>query len=218
MQNGVFVTGTDTNVGKTWVGQQLIKALQTQGLDVIPRKPIESGWSNNEEKTDAWKLANAANKIDLLKQICPYRFKQAISPVRAAQLEGQSIKLEELKQKCLNKVKRNQFLHVEGAGGFYSPITSDALNADLAQALQLPLLVIAEDRVGCINQILLTLEAAQARKIEVMAIFLNKISKDEPNSMNNQEDLEKYTKTPVLNNINKLVKIISKISANKKIV
>ena len=60
---GVFITGTDTNVGKTWVGEQLIKELRDRNINVIPRKPIESGWAENDiTQTDAWILANAANK------------------------------------------------------------------------------------------------------------------------------------------------------------
>lgn len=212
MKKGVFITGTDTNVGKTWVGQQLIAALLAEGVDVVPRKPIESGWADDVRETDAWKLANAANKIEQLESVCAYRFKHPVSPVRAAQLEGRLVMLGDLQKKCLAYVEGNQFLHVEGAGGFYSPLASDALNADLAQALNLPILVVAEDRLGCISQILLTLEAVQARGLNVVAVFLNKINLKGGGGMNNQEDLKMHTKTPVLKNVDELLELMDKQS------
>lgn len=210
MRNGIFITGTDTNVGKTWVGQQLIAALLAQNVDVVPRKPVESGWMEDVRKTDAWKLANAAKKTKQLEQICPYRFRHPVSPVRAAQLEGQLITLNDLQKICLSHIQDKQFLHVEGAGGFYSPLVSNALNADLAQALKLPILIVAEDRLGCINQILLTLEAARARGLDIIAIFLNEINSKEVVVMNNQEDLKVHTDVPVLKNIDELLSLINK--------
>ncbi len=209
MQNGIFVTGTDTDVGKTWVGQQLIKQLIKQGVDVVPRKPIESGWDTVIQNTDAWKLADAANKLEQLEQICPNHFEQAVSPVRAAQFEGQSIKLEQLQQQCLFDVSAKQFLHIEGAGGFYSPLASDALNADLAQVMALPLLIVAEDRVGCINHILLTVEAAQTRGLKIAAIYLNQKTIKTTTVMDNKKDLECYINEPICTDIKELSQIIN---------
>ena len=209
---GLFVTGTDTNVGKTWVGQHLISALCKSGINVIPRKPIESGWDkNNEESSDAWLLASAANQLDQLDSVCPNRFSHPISPVRAAALEGVTLSISELKDQCTpphfymtksDSVKES-FLYVEGAGGFYSPLCADGLNADLASTLELPILLVAENRLGCINQVLLTLEAIERRDLVLSAIVLNDVSKNEDNpkfnsNMNNYKDLSAMVSCPII--------------------
>jgi dethiobiotin synthetase len=218
MQKGIFITGTDTDIGKTWLGQRLIQALVKKGVDVVPRKPIESGWLKQIAQTDAGKLARSANKTTdrELQQNCLYRFKPAISPLRAARLAKQNITLEKLRSHCFAHLHPQQFLHVEGAGGFYSPIAENGLNADLAEYLALPIIVVAEDRLGCINQILLTIEAAQRRNLNILAIFLNKKAKNTLSiqainpqiEMDNQSDLAEYTAIPIIDKLSQLVEIV----------
>jgi len=196
--NGIFITGTDTDVGKTWVGQHLISALGQNKMNVIPRKPVESGWDDdNIESTDAWKLAQAANQLAALDIICPNRFSHAISPARAAALEGKSLTIEMLKKQCLDGIKQDSFLYVEGAGGFYSPLCNNGLNADLATALALPVLLVAENRLGCINQVLLNVEAFKKSGIALKAIVLNDVSGDKLGEMNNSNDLKDMLDYPI---------------------
>jgi len=169
---GLFVTANDTNVGKTWVGSRLIAELKNQNISIQARKPIESGWPDTDEgiiETDAWKLANAIRELDALDVICPNRFKLPLSPDRAANLENETITLKQLQTDCLRKVTESDFLYVEGAGGFYSPICHDGLNADLAASLSLPVLLVVENRLGCINQTLLNVEAIQRRGLSLVA-------------------------------------------------
>lgn len=199
VQQGIFVTGTDTDVGKTWVGQQLIRQLISSDMSVVPRKPVESGWqADNFIKTDAWKLATAASCANELDKVCPNRFKAAISPVRAAALEKQTLSLESVSQQCLADLQKDDFLYVEGAGGFFSPLVSDGLNADLAKALNLPVLLVAADRLGCINHILLTLAAIKSYGLHTVGIVLNQTGYSGGDSaMNNLKDLLVLTKVPV---------------------
>jgi len=198
--NGIFITGTDTNVGKTWVGAHLISALCDRKINLVLRKPVESGWDdNNVENTDAYILAKAANQLDKLNDICPNRFSRPISPVRAAALEGKKLSIEAVKSQCVNGVEADQFIYVEGAGGFYSPLCADGLNADLASALNLPLLLVAENRLGCINQVLLNVEAIKHRGLELKAVVLNNISGDnKSHDMNNAEDLAGLLDCPII--------------------
>ncbi|MCK5725934.1 MAG: dethiobiotin synthase [Thiotrichaceae bacterium] len=196
-QQGLFVTGTDTNVGKTWVGQHLIDQLVKKGIDVVPHKPIESGWTN-ESDTDAYALAKAANKLHQLDTICPKRYRAALSPVSAARLEGQINYLTEGVSHCLKTVAKEQFLYVEGAGGFYSPLYSDGLNADLAEQLQLPVLLIAEDKLGCINHILLSLTAIKAKRLSVVAVVLNQATAQEDLIMDNLNELKELISVPII--------------------
>lgn len=190
---GLFTTATDTNVGKTWVGSRLVAELKRLNVDVQARKPIESGWPSSlpENDTDAWKLANAMGQIDALPIVCPNRFTAALSPDRAAMLEDKEVTLKKLYQDCLNEVKESDFLYVEGAGGFYSPICSDGLNADLAVSLDLPVLLVVEDRLGCINQTLLNVEAIARRGLKLTAIALNKPAQVETDqNMDNFSDIQ----------------------------
>jgi dethiobiotin synthetase len=196
---GLFVTATDTNVGKTWVGKHLIHELIIKGYDAVPRKPVESGWNTDITQTDAWTLAMAANMTDSLDIVCQNRFKAAISPDRAAFLEHKNITIEQLRRQCLNQANKNDFLYVEGAGGFYSPLCSDGLNADLAVSLGLPVLLVVENRLGCINQTLLTVEAIENRELKLIAIVLNSPRKEiQDREMDNFVDLQKHTNYPVL--------------------
>ena len=196
MHKGIFITGTDTDVGKTWFGCQLINYLQQQGIDIAPRKPVESGWPDNIhhiKQTDAWKLATAANKQHQLDLICPNRFKAPVSPTRAARLELHKLSLMQLKQQCLAKLQAEQLLYIEGAGGFYSPLCEDGLNADLCTALQLGVILVAEDKLGCISQVLLTVEAIKRRRLQLIAVVLNQRSINQlETQQNNLEDLKEY--------------------------
>ena len=195
---GIFVTGTDTDVGKTFVATSLAKSLTTDSIIVIPRKPIESGClrkNNALFPADASALSEAASYNGDLSDVCPYRFEAALSPVRAAHLENQTITIEQLDQAC--KYTGDDFVLVEGAGGFYSPLASDGLNADLAEALQLPVLLIANDRLGCINQILLTAEAISNRGLKLAAVILNTKDQQINSNMNNAEDLREYIDAPI---------------------
>jgi dethiobiotin synthetase len=202
--NGMFITGTDTGVGKTWVSVRLIHALRALGLELIPRKPVESGWSEDVTDTDAWRLANAAgltvddqSQAAVLDKVCPYRFRAALSPPRAASLEGRELRIANLAGACPTKVLEGQAMLVEGAGGFYSPIAQDGLNADLAQVLGLPVILVAEDRVGCINHILLVAEAIKRRSLTLAGVILN--PKSPPvDGMDNLSDLLAWLNIPIL--------------------
>lgn len=195
-ERGVFVTGTDTGVGKTYVGTQLIRELKVLGLNITPRKPVESGWPEDETLTDAWQLMQAAQlPQSTLAQVCAHRFKAALAPDRAARLEGKVLTIKDLATAALNQTA-NTWLYVEGAGGVYSPIAEDGLNADLAQVLGLPVVLITEDKLGCMNHVLMAVEVLQRRQLTVAGVLLNHIH-TQPNSMDNLMDLSKRLTVPV---------------------
>lgn len=195
---GLFMTGTDTGVGKTWVGTRLLQHLRRLGLHITPRKPVESGWLAEQiTETDSWKLATNASGLQPLNQICPNPLLAPLSPPRAAVYEGKTLSIQQLAKQCQPKQARSTFLYVEGAGGFYSPLAQDGLNADLAQALKLPILLVSEDRVGCINHILLTAAAIQARQLSLAAVVLNPRGST-PAGMDNQQDLQGLLAVPII--------------------
>lgn len=198
---GVFITGTDTNVGKTYIGVHLIQSLVASEIQVTARKPVESGCEivdNHLVPRDATALFDATGQNGKLEQTCPYRFSQPISPERAAMLEGVDLTLQMLANVCLRGVKPKDFLLVEGAGGFYSPLTHDGLNVDLARRVSLPVLLVAANRLGCINHVLLTTEAIQKNGLELMAVVLNETQPTLESNMNNSEDLKRRLSCPVI--------------------
>ncbi|MCW8854941.1 MAG: dethiobiotin synthase [Gammaproteobacteria bacterium] len=201
--NGIFITGTNTNVGKTQVATLLARALQKNNISVAPRKPVESGCivdGNELIPQDAVALKNAAGYSGSLAQVCPFRFEPPISPVRAAHLANQALTTEKVAQACTANVnEEKEFLLVEGAGGFYSPLCEDGLNADLAQALKLPVILVAQDKLGCINDVLLSVQAIQSRELNLVAVILNQTATTDNPYMNNEEDLNNLINYPVFN-------------------
>ncbi|VAW60784.1 Dethiobiotin synthetase [hydrothermal vent metagenome] len=196
---GIFITGTDTSIGKTFIACKIASELISRNINVIPRKPVESGCTQTNNKLipeDAVKLKQAAQSTDTIETICRWRFKQAISPASAAQLNNQHISLDMLTQACTKNINKDHFLLIEGAGGFYSPICENALNADLAKQLNLPLILVAENRVGCINQVLLCLHAIEHYKLKVRAIVLNQLPHS-GNISNHYNELSRHTSIPI---------------------
>lgn len=201
MTRGVFITGTDTGVGKTRVGAALAHLLTGRGLRVRPRKPVESGCAPGPHglvPQDAAVLREAAGRAEPLERICPYRLRAPLSPERAAELEGMALDLGRLHAACVAGIESDDFLLVEGAGGFYSPVAGGALNADLAGGLGLPVLVVAADRLGTLNHALLTVEAVRLRGLALAGLILNQPAPQPDHEMDNAADLERWLRRPVL--------------------
>lgn len=178
MSKAFFVTGTDTEVGKTHVTCLLLKQYAAQGLKVIGMKPIAAGcelengaWVNE----DVQKLIAASNVTAPLDLINPYRFKEPIAPHLAAEKAGVTIEI----QTIVNAFKQLQTMAdvviVEGAGGFLVPLNAKANMADLAIALGLPTILVVGLRLGCINHSLLTVEAIKARGLVLHGWVANHI-------------------------------------------
>ncbi len=209
MTEGLFITGTNTGVGKTWVGCALAEALRRRGMRLQVRKPVESGCPETGDgllPQDALALRNAAAAPESLQQICPYRFRTPVSPARAAELERRPLTLAALADAC--RPLPGHWRLVEGAGGFYSPLAADGVNADLAEALKLPLLVVAPDRLGVLSAILLTLEAAERRGLTTAAVFLNRITPP-PKEVDNAAELRRWTGVPVVQDVEALIALLS---------
>jgi dethiobiotin synthetase len=192
---GLFVTGTDTGIGKTWIGVQIAQRLCAHGLSVVPRKTVESGCELRDGElvpTDGEAYYRAVNARQPLEQITAYRLRHAISPQRAAQIEQVETTLANLVAATFDAVDAADYLLVEGAGGFYSPLALDGSNADFAEHLQLPVLLVAPDRLGVINHVLLSVEAIASRGLHTFAVVLNRLDDGDtlPPEMDNLADLQ----------------------------
>jgi dethiobiotin synthetase len=196
---GVFITGTGTNVGKTFIATEIARQLTRQNIKVIPRKPVESGCIRQGDELipqDASALKQAANYQGALSEVCPYRFEPSISPVRAANLANTILTTEQLVNICLQGSEHG-FVIVEGAGGFYSPLAENGLNADLVVALQLPVLLVADDKLGALSQVLLNVEAIQMRGLQLSGVILNTLENSQNEYMDNTADLRERLDCPV---------------------
>ncbi len=204
---GLFVTGTDTEVGKTHTSIVIAKHLTRLGTKVVPRKPAESGCEEVDGQlipSDAVALQEAAQYQGHLAEVCPFRFKEYASPRHAAKLANQAFSTEMLYEICIPK-HQDDFLLVEGAGGFYSPLSEDGLNADLAIKLKLPVLLVAPDKIGTINQVLLNAEVIKNCGLELKAVILNQLDKHDLGAgLNNLEELSSLLDCPVYTQPHKL--------------
>lgn len=200
-KKGLFITGTDTDVGKTYIGAQIIRQLQTKVARIKTRKPIESGCELLHDGSlypaDGAALQQANHQNDSIDMITPFRFEPAVAPDRAARLTNTTISTTQLVQACLNGIDAEDFLLVEGAGGFYSPLSSDGLNVDLATALELPIVLVVKDQLGCINHTLLTLAAIQQTALNCLFIVLNKSTEQLQQTYNHAEEIQLRSNLPV---------------------
>jgi len=189
---GYFITGSDTGVGKTYIACELIRQLHGLDVKLETRKPVESGCSTGESggliPADALELQAANNNLETINRIAPYRFKAALAPPRAAELEDCHLQLVDLYNAC-SLDNSNYRLIVEGAGGFYSPLAENGLNADLASLLQLAVIVVINDRIGAVNQALMTIQAVESRDLDIAAIIMNQVDEDIDKDMANSDDL-----------------------------
>lgn len=175
MNHGIFITGTDTGVGKTLITAALALHLKKRGLTVGVMKPIETGISpSREDRSDAARLRSIIDSDEPLGAIRPYAFELPVAPLAAAQQEGQTINLETIKKVYRLLSNRYDAMVVEGVGGVRVPITPKIGVTDLIRTLHLPVVVVGRSGLGGINHALLTVEALQRQKIRIIALVLNR--------------------------------------------
>lgn len=167
--NGVFVTATDTGVGKTWVACALARAAARRGLRVAVCKPCETG-----DGDDGARLIAASGRALDESLARPYRFALPASPEVAARAEGATVDVEHIVA-CVARLTRDaDFTIVEGAGGLLVPVAPNVLMADVAARLGLPLVIVARASLGTVNHTLLTIEAARARRLAIAGVVLSR--------------------------------------------
>jgi dethiobiotin synthetase len=172
----IFVTGTDTGVGKTIVTGLLARFLREAGFAVITQKWIQTG-SRGISRDVRLHLRLMGKSIQSTKEyladISPYVFKAACSAHLAAQLENRRIDPAKIIRSFKILAKKFNFVLVEGLGGALVPFSKKNLVIDIARELDLPVLVVAQNKLGAINHTLLTLEALESRKIKILGIVFN---------------------------------------------
>jgi len=179
MKFGLLITGTDTGVGKTMVGCALGFAFRARGLRVGVMKPAETGCDERNgtlEAADARALAFASGCELPMETICPYRYRSALAPAAAAQVD--SLPVPDLGRitDCFDRIAAaSDIVLVEGAGGIAVPLTWSIDFADVAAALHLDLIVVIANRLGCLNSALLTFRYAASKGLRVAGWILNDV-------------------------------------------
>lgn len=202
---GVFVTGTDTAVGKTLVSCALIHALRARGVRAHPFKPIAAGASltaGSWRNEDTLALAAAAGLDDAsLDWVTPVLLREAIAPHIAASHEGRSLEKAALLEAFSRVARAAPFVVVEGVGGFRVPLGEDWDSADLCAALGLPVVLVVGMRLGCLNHALLTVEAVHRTGVRLAGWVANRIDPDMPAHDENVETLARRIRAPLLGRI-----------------
>ncbi len=170
-----FITGTDTEVGKTFATCALLLALRNQGLRAIGMKPIAAGTDENGRNDDVERLIAASGTDAPRELINPYLFQPAIAPHIAAAETGQVIAIEHIIATFEKLRSMADAVLVEGVGGFCVPLGRHADTADLAERLGLPVILVVGMRLGCINHALLTCQAIAARGLTLDGWIANRI-------------------------------------------
>jgi dethiobiotin synthetase len=169
---GVFITGTDTGVGKTVVSGILVKELKSIFKNIGVMKPVSSG-----SRSDAVFLKKVSGVKDSLDSINPVYFKKSLAPLAAAINENKKTDLKKIKNAYLKLRKRYNFLDVEGAGGLLVPVTENVFMADLAKMFALPVIVVTRPGLGTINHTLLTINCARQYGLTVLGFLVNYTSR-----------------------------------------
>lgn len=193
-----FVTGTDTNVGKTLISCALLQGFAARGMRVVGMKPVAAGCDARQENDDVLKLRAAGNVAVAYEQSNPYCFSQAVAPNIAAQLAGVNIEFSRIAESYNALDAQSDVVIVEGVGGFRVPINAQQDSADLAQELGLAIILVVGIRLGCLNHALLTVEAIAARGLTLAGWVANIIEADMPVSEDNIVALQQWINVPLL--------------------
>lgn len=202
---GIFITGTDTDVGKTIVAAGLALVLRAQGVRVGVMKPIATGclsFGKRLVSLDAAFLMEAAEN-EWTGHTSPARYKHPVAPKVAGELEKREIDLDQIRKAYAELEKHYDFIIVEGIGGLMVPIHPKYYVSDLVREFKLPMLVVAKPGIGSINHTVLTVDAARIRGLEVKGIIFNRVPRANLSisEMTNPKVISELTKIPILGSL-----------------
>jgi dethiobiotin synthetase len=188
-----FITGTDTDVGKTYFSRLLIRALREARVDAVGFKPVCCG-----ERTDAELLAEASGGLDV-ETVNPLWLQAPVAPQVAAMLSNAEINPASLIASGKMLEKQHQAIVIEGAGGWRVPLAKGYDMADLATDFSLPVIVVVANRLGALNHTILTVEDIRASDLEVAGLVLNNLQEEQDTAaITNKGVIEELTGAPIL--------------------
>lgn len=193
-----FVTGTDTNVGKTLISCALLHGFAARGKRVIGMKPIAAGCNDHGQNDDVLQLCAASNVPVRNEQINPYCFAPAVAPHLAARLAGVSIDFARIADAYSELAAQAEVVIVEGAGGLLVPLSAGQDSADLMREVGLPVILVVGMRLGCLNHALLTVEAMAARRLTLAGWVANVLDAEMAMLEENIAALQQRISAPLL--------------------
>ena len=199
--NSVFITGTDTEVGKTFYSERLLRSLNAQGVATAAMKPLASGAEVHDGKlrnADALILQQASNTSFPYELCNPYCFEAAVAPHLAARQAGIRIDKNVILQAYEQLQQQADVTVVEGVGGWLVPLDEDQTVADLVQAMELPVVLVVGMRLGCINHALLTAENIKQRGVPLLGWVANVMDPNMSHLNENIESIAKRIQAPLL--------------------
>lgn len=197
---GCFVTGTDTEVGKTWISAGLLRAISRRGVPVAAMKPVASGCARTDlglRNADALQLMEQATVALPYEHVNPYAFEPPVAPHIAAREAGASIETGRIRMLAAEAGERG-FLVVEGVGGWAVPLDGTGTVADLAEGLGLPVVLVVGMRLGCLSHALLTVEAIARRGLPLAGWVANVVDPAMDRLESNIESLDQRLDAPRL--------------------
>ena len=200
MEKGVFVTGSDTGVGKTVIAGAIAAAIKAHGLDVGVMKPVASGAKEKEGKLvseDAVYLKKIIDSTDDDALVNPILLKPPLAPAMAASKTGVPIDIDKIWKAYEELTNKHDFVVVEGIGGLMVPIDETMLVADMVLKMDLALVIVSRDYLGTINHTLLTVEYARSRNLRIKGIVINMLK----NGDDFVREIEKHSSVPILGTI-----------------
>ena len=195
---GWFITGTDTEIGKTFVACALLHACRQAGLSAVAMKPVAAGLDEQGRNEDVERLLAASSIQPARSLVNPYGFRAAIAPHIAATEEGRSIELPCIAASFAELQTLADVVLVEGVGGFCVPLGADCDTADLAMMLRLPVILVVGMRLGCINHALLTQQAIAACGLSLAGWVANRIDPAMSRFSENLAALQQRLAAPLL--------------------
>jgi dethiobiotin synthetase len=194
----IGITGTDTGVGKTIVACALLALLRDRGHRTAAMKPVETGVSPQDRDTDGHRLVSLATSAAPMMTASPYRLREPLAPLAAAELEGESIDPRRLDAAFHELSADVDAVVVEGAGGILVPVTASLSMLDLFRRWSLEMLIVAPNRLGVINHVLLTERAAHSAGLVLTAVVLVDPAEADESTAGNGALLARLTPAPVL--------------------
>lgn len=176
MNKGLFITGTDTGVGKTIIAGAIIAAFRSMGIKTGTMKPLETGCialGKGLQPSDGAFLKKIAQMDEPLNHITPSCFKSSLAPFVASEIEGREVELDRIRYHFAKLMDKYEALIVEGIGGLLVPIKRDYFVVNLVKELRLPVVVVARATIGTINHTLLTVNHAKKEGLDVAGIIIN---------------------------------------------
>ena len=200
---GLFVTATDTEVGKTVVAGAIADHFRRQGLRTAVLKPVATGAVHRREgwvSEDAEFLASCADTPFPLDLVCPQRYREPLAPAVAADRSGEPLDWEAIDRSLRLMTAESDVIVVEGVGGILVPMDKEHTVLDVARWLKLPTVVVARPNLGTINHTLLTIETLRRAGVRIAGVVINRYPSDTPSTAEetNPRYIEKYGRVPVL--------------------